>query len=161
MYWTLLLDTALTVDQAWNPCLLTNIHKVNRGISVHFNTGTTENTKVCDMGNIEMWLNTKGIANIVLMRTLVDKYHMTFDSCSEKNPFWCIPWRESWNSAHIKMVFTTWTCMKMGTTVNYCLSAPLGQIMRDLPRGRLKRQGRHGHCRTKWVTHHRESLRTW
>ena len=80
MYWVLLLDTASTVEQVCIPNLLTDIKTIEKGIYVPYNTRKTENKTVGCLGSLDMWLHTKGIANVVSMKSLMEKYHVTFDS---------------------------------------------------------------------------------
>ena len=40
------------------------------------------------MGSIEMWVNPSGIANVVSMKSLLDKYHVRFDSQEKMGCFW-------------------------------------------------------------------------
>ena len=76
----LLLDTTMTIKKVCNLMLLNNIHTVSPGIKVHCNTETMINSKKGYIGLIEMWVNTSGIANVVSMKSLTDKYHIRFDS---------------------------------------------------------------------------------
>ena len=83
----LLLDTATMINQVCNPMLLNKIHTVSPGIKVNCNTGTMINMKKGYMGVIEMWVNPPGIANVVSMKSLTDKYHIRFDSQDKRRCF--------------------------------------------------------------------------
>ena len=76
----LLLDKATTMNQLCNPMLLNGIHAVSPEIKMHCNTGTKMNMTKVHMGSIEMWINSMGIVNVVLIKSLTDKYHLRFSS---------------------------------------------------------------------------------
>ena len=79
MYCVLMLDTASTVDQVCNPNLLTNINTVEKKIFVHCNARITKNKAVSCMEGLDMWLHTNRKMNVISIKSLMEKYHVTFD----------------------------------------------------------------------------------
>jgi hypothetical protein len=81
----ILLDNQSTVDVFCNRGLLENIRKVNKTMSINCNAGVTRTSWVGDLpGYGEVWYNKAGIANILSLSKVEDKYRITYDSAEEK-----------------------------------------------------------------------------
>jgi hypothetical protein len=81
----ILLDNQSTVDVFCNGGLLENIRKVNKTMNIKCNAGVTRTSWVGDLpGYGEVWYNKAGIANILSLSKVEDKYRITYDSSKEK-----------------------------------------------------------------------------
>jgi hypothetical protein len=81
----ILLDNQSTVDVFCNGGLLQNIRKVNKTMNIKCNAGVTRTSWVGDLpGYGKVWYNKAGIANILSLSKVEDKYHITYDSAKEK-----------------------------------------------------------------------------
>jgi hypothetical protein len=79
------LDNQSTVDVFCNGRLLENIRKVNKTMNIKCNAGVTRTSWVGDLpGYGEVWYNKAGIANILSLSKVEDKYRITYDSAQEK-----------------------------------------------------------------------------
>jgi len=77
----ILLDNQLTVDVFQNKDLLTNIRDSGRVLRIHCNAGVATTTIVGDLpGYGEVWLYEKGIANILSLLRVKERYRITYDS---------------------------------------------------------------------------------
>ena len=63
--WKLYLDSCATYHSVFVEWCLDNIRTVGVSLTGHCNAGTTTSTKKGLYGEFEMWLNTKGIANLL------------------------------------------------------------------------------------------------
>jgi hypothetical protein len=71
----LLLDSQSTIDLACNPKLLTDIHRVDRCLTIRCNAGKrTTNLRGIMPGYGEMWLYPEGIANILSLSRVKEKF---------------------------------------------------------------------------------------
>ena len=76
-----LLDSQSTVDVFCNPQLLINIRRNAEGMRIHCNAGSCLTHLIGDLpGYGTVWYDLKAIANILSLRRVRDKYHITYDS---------------------------------------------------------------------------------
>ena len=77
----ILLDNQSTVDVFQNRKFLTNIRDSGRTMKIHCNAGTAITRLVGNLpGYGEVWFHPEGIANILSLSRVKDKYRVTFDS---------------------------------------------------------------------------------
>eukprot|EP00804_Cyclotella_cryptica_P012650 CCRYP_016917-RA/>CCRYP_016917-RA protein AED:0.45 eAED:0.65 QI:0/0/0/1/0/0/2/0/152 len=76
----LYLDTCSTKDQMVIPKYLTDIHAVKDPLVLHTNAGKSKADKKGYLGGTPFWLDKRGIANVVSLKTLESKYQITYDS---------------------------------------------------------------------------------
>jgi hypothetical protein len=80
----LLLDSQSTIDLACNPKLLTDIHQVERCLTIRCNAGKrTTNLRGTMPGYGDMWLYPHGIANILSLSQVKEKFRVTFNSAAD------------------------------------------------------------------------------
>jgi hypothetical protein len=73
-----LLDNQSTVDLFYNPRLLHNIRKSNHHMDIHCNAGVTLMSLVGDLPSYgEVWFHKNGIANILSLANVKEKYRIT------------------------------------------------------------------------------------
>jgi hypothetical protein len=81
----ILLDNQSTVDVFCNEGLLQNIRKVNKTMNIKCNAGVTRTSWVGDLpGYGQVWYSKAGIANILSLSKVEDKYRITYGSAEEK-----------------------------------------------------------------------------
>ncbi|KAL7551229.1 hypothetical protein ACHAWF_014413 [Thalassiosira exigua] len=66
---------------------LKNVHTVSRGLNLHTNAGTSRTDKKGQLGSFMFWLDTFGIANVVSLRSLEERYHVSYDSKEKGGAF--------------------------------------------------------------------------
>jgi Reverse transcriptase (RNA-dependent DNA polymerase)/Zinc knuckle len=77
----IILDNGSTVDIFCNKDLLSNIRDSGREMKIRCNAGTTTTRLVGDLsGYGTVWYNPQGVANILSMSKVADKYRVTYDS---------------------------------------------------------------------------------
>ena len=76
-----LLDNQSTVDIFCNKTLLQNIRKSNITMKIHCNAGTRTTNLIGDLPNYgTVWYDSQAIANILSLKRVKEKYHVTYDS---------------------------------------------------------------------------------
>ena len=76
-----LLDNQSTVDVFFNAALLENIHDSDLSLDIHCNAGVSTVNKIGNFpGYGVVWYHPGGIANILSLGRVKDKYQVTFDS---------------------------------------------------------------------------------
>jgi hypothetical protein len=81
----ILLDSQSTVDVFYNKTLLQNIRKASKQMGIHCNAGVTSTELIGDLpGYGPVWYHPHGIANILSLARVKEKYRVTSDS-GQKN----------------------------------------------------------------------------
>jgi len=75
-----LLDSQSTVNLFSRPEHVTNIRPANKPIRVHCNKGTLETTLQADFGDTPVYFDSRGIANVLSLYLLGQKFKVTYDS---------------------------------------------------------------------------------
>ena len=75
-----LLDNQSKMNQVANPSLLTNIHKGDKAIVVHCNAGLTRTDLIGKLGNLTVHHNPESIANMLSLKSMASRHHLTYDS---------------------------------------------------------------------------------
>ena len=82
-----LLDSQSTIDLFCNASLLTNIRVVNDHLNIFCNAGSASTNIVGDLkGYGTVWFHDSGIANILSLHRVAERFHVTYDS-HESNCF--------------------------------------------------------------------------
>lgn len=77
----ILLDNQSTVDVFYNRSLLQNIRKQDVGMEIHCNAGVTTTHYIAELpGYGTVWYHEDGIANILSLSKVKEKYRITYDS---------------------------------------------------------------------------------
>ncbi|KAL7528833.1 hypothetical protein ACHAWF_002726 [Thalassiosira exigua] len=66
-----------------DPTYLSKIHSAKTRLNLHTNTGASRTNKKGYLGSFLFWLDTLGIANVVLLRSLEKKYRVSYDSLEQ------------------------------------------------------------------------------
>ena len=87
----ILLDSQSTIDMFYNRKLLKNIRKSEETIDIHCNAGVTTTNMVGDLdGYGTVWYDPHGIANILSLHRVIEKYRVQFDSRGgNRFTMWC------------------------------------------------------------------------
>ena len=83
----LCLDTCTTDNQVVEEKYLYDVEEVEVPLRLHTNAGTSVSRKRGMMGSLRFWLNPDGIANVVALRALEEKYRVHYDSEAENRAF--------------------------------------------------------------------------
>jgi len=75
-----LLDSQSTVNLFTNPEHVCNIHPATTPINVHCNKGTLTTNEEADFGDMPVYLDDRGIANVLSLYCLGRKFKVTYDS---------------------------------------------------------------------------------
>ncbi len=76
----LYVDTCTTDDQMVNDAHLSRIHQVQNPLRMHANAGTANTNEREYLGTTLFWLDCMGIANVMPLKTLEQKYKVTYNS---------------------------------------------------------------------------------
>lgn len=76
----LYLDTCLTEDQMVTGKHLEGIHKARDQLVLHTNANKSKTNRKGYLGETAFWLDEQGIATVISLRTLEEKFHVMYDS---------------------------------------------------------------------------------
>jgi hypothetical protein len=85
----LYLDTCTTEDQMVEPAYLKDIHTVPKPLHLHTNAGSSSTNRKGYLGSQLFWLDRMGLANVISLRSLEERFHVTYDSNSRGGSFIC------------------------------------------------------------------------
>jgi hypothetical protein len=81
----ILLGNQSTVDVFSNKKLLKNVQRATTTMNIKCNAGVTRTNMIGDLtGYVPVWYNEKGIANILSMSKVAEKYRITYDSTGDE-----------------------------------------------------------------------------
>ena len=83
----ILIDSQSTIDVFKNREYLTDIKTVKKGCKIQCNAGIVMVNKKGMFGSIPVWYHPEGVANILSLKTLKNKCHVTYDSNDEGGIF--------------------------------------------------------------------------
>ncbi len=83
----MLLHSQSTVDLFSNPNQVTNIRPATTPICAHCNKGTLATNKEAYFGNNPVYYDSRGIANILSLYRLGQKFRVTYDSLDRGGVF--------------------------------------------------------------------------
>lgn len=83
----LLLDNQSTVNQIVNPNMLKNIRKSSKPIKIHCNAGMTKTELEGELGEMTVYHNPDGIANVLSLKSVAEKNRVTYDSWDRDRVF--------------------------------------------------------------------------
>ncbi len=73
----LLLDNQSTVNQIVNPNMLRNIRKSSKPIKIHCNAGMSKTELKGEIGEMTVYHNPDGIANVLFLKSVAEKHRVT------------------------------------------------------------------------------------
>ena len=76
----LLLDNQSTVNQIANPNMLKNIMKSSKPIKIHCNAGMSKTELKGEIGEMTVYHNPDGIANVLSLKSVTEKHRVTYNS---------------------------------------------------------------------------------
>jgi hypothetical protein len=82
-----LLDSQLTAKLVSNAKHVHNICLATKPIKAHYNKGTMTTTEVANFGDMAVYINTNGIANVLSLIRLGQNYQITYGSHNRNNIF--------------------------------------------------------------------------
>ena len=85
----LYLETFSMEVQLVVPHYLKGIHKVKIPLMLHTNDGKNKIGRKGYLGGTACWLDERGIANVISLKMLEEKLHVTYDSHKEGGAFVC------------------------------------------------------------------------
>ncbi len=68
---------------------LKHICRVKNPLSLHTNAGRSHTDKKGNLGGTSFWLDETGIANVISLKTLENKFHVKYDSKEKGGAFIC------------------------------------------------------------------------
>ncbi len=83
----LLLDNQSTVNQIVNPNMLKNIRKTSKPIKIHCNAGMSKTELEGELGEMTVYHNPDGIANVLSLKSVAEKHRVTYDSWDRDGVF--------------------------------------------------------------------------
>ena len=83
----LLLDNQSTVNQIVNPKMLKNIRKSSKPIKIHCNAGMSKTELEGELGEMTVYHNPDGIANVLSLKSVAEKHRVTYDSWDRDGVF--------------------------------------------------------------------------
>jgi hypothetical protein len=83
----LLLDSQSTVHLFSRPEHVTHIRQAQHPIRVHCNKGTLETTEEANFGSTPVYFDSRGIANVLSLHKLAQKFRVTYDSSDRGGVF--------------------------------------------------------------------------
>lgn len=86
----LYLEICSTEDQMIDGHRLKGVHKVDRPMIIHTNAGKSKTDRIGYLGETALWLDEQGIPNVVPLKTLESKFHITYDSKKQGGAFICM-----------------------------------------------------------------------
>ncbi|KAL7470808.1 hypothetical protein ACHAXS_011072 [Conticribra weissflogii] len=81
------LDTCSTFHQLVNKDLVSNMHESQTGLVGHCNAGTTTTTTKGKFGSLDVWVNDKGIANILSFDKLEQHFDISYHTKNTNKTF--------------------------------------------------------------------------
>ena len=76
----LYLDTCSTINQMVNQAYLSGVHVAKEPLRLHTNAGTSVSAKQGYLGSTLFWFDRVGIANVVSLKCLEARHHVSYDS---------------------------------------------------------------------------------
>ena len=83
----LLLDNQSTVNQIVNPNMLKNIRKSSKPIKIHCNAGMSKTEFEGELGEMTVYHNPDGLANVLSLKSVAEKHRVTYDSWDRDGVF--------------------------------------------------------------------------
>ena len=90
--------------------MLKNIRKSSKPIKIHCNAGMTKTDLEGKLGEMTVYHNPDGIANVLLLKSVAEKHRVTYDSWDRDGVFKVHTKLGWWSSSQPNADCTTWTC---------------------------------------------------
>ena len=75
------------VNQIVNPNMLKNIRKSSKPIKIHCNAGMSKTELEGELGEMTVYHNPDGIANVLSLKSVAEKHRVTYDSWDRDGVF--------------------------------------------------------------------------